>query len=246
MIIDAHVHLGDCRVFDLNNTEDEVIGTMDSNEVEVAVVQPFPGARDVEDVHNRIAELAKTHPGRIFGLASMNPHVDREEYVGEMKRCVEKLGFVGIKMHTIGHAVWPLSEDGMMILETAAELKVPVMMHTGIGVPSASPSMGIPCARQFPEVPIILAHAGFAVFTVDAYVAATECANIYLEPSWCGGGDIKWLISELGAGRVMLGSDMLPNQSVEIAKLSAMKLSPEEAKMYAGETAVKVFGLKVG
>ena len=109
MIIDAHVHLGDCRVFDLNNTEDEVIGTMDSNEVEVAVVQPFPGARDVEDVHNRIAALAKTHPGRIFGLASMNPHVDREQYVGEMKRCVEKLGFVGIKMHTVGHAVAPLS-----------------------------------------------------------------------------------------------------------------------------------------
>jgi len=233
-------------VFDLNNTEDEVIGTMDGNEVEVAVVQPFPGARDVGDVHNRIAELAKAHPGRILGLASMNPHMDRKEYVGEMKRCVEKLGFVGIKMHTVGHAVAPLSGDGMMILETAAELKVPVMIHTGPGVPLASPSMGIPCARKFPEVPIILAHAGSGVFTAEAYIAAAECANIYLEPSWCGVGDIRWLIAELGAGRVMLGSDMLPNQSVEIAKLGAMKLSQEEAKMYAGETAVKVFGLKVG
>ena len=246
MIVDAHVHLGDCRVFDLNNTEDEVIGTMDSNGVEVAVVQPFPGARDVANVHDRIAKLAKTHPERIFGLASMNPHVDRKEYVGEMKRCVEKLGFVGIKMHTVGHAVAPLSGDGMTILETAAELKVPVMMHTGPGVPLASPSMGIPCARKFPEVPIILAHAGFGVFIAEAYIAATECANIYLEPSWCGVGDIKWLISELGAGRVMLGSDMLPNQSVEVAKVRAMGLSPEDAEMYAGETAVKVFGLKVG
>ena len=246
MIVDAHVHLGDCRVFDLNNTEDEVIGTMDSNEVEVAVVQPFPGARDVEDVHNRIAKLAKVYPDRIFGLASMNPHVDRKDYVGEMKRCVEKLGFVGIKMHTVGHALMPLSKDGMTILETAAALKVPVMIHTGPGVPLASPSMGIPCARKFPEVPIILAHAGAKVFTAEAYIAATECANIYLEPSWCGPGNIKSFVSGIGAGRVMLGSDLLPNQSVEIAKLRAMKLSPEEAKMYAGETAVKVFGLKVG
>ena len=244
-IVDSHAHLGPCRVFDLNVTESELIKAMDRYEVEAAVVQPFPGAPDARKIHNEIAELAKKHPGRIFGLASISPHRPKEEYVAEVERCVKDLCFVGVKMHTIGHAVSPLSQDGETVFATAERLKVPVMVHTGPGVPFALPSLCIPKAKAHPNVPVILAHAGFGVFTAEAIVAAQECSNVFLETSWVSGLDVRPLIDNFGADRVMLGTDLPGNVPLEIEKHKHIGLSQQDLDKVLGGTAIKVYGLKI-
>lgn len=43
-ILDAHSHIGKCRVFDLDVTEEDLIKNMDANGIDAAIVQPFPGA----------------------------------------------------------------------------------------------------------------------------------------------------------------------------------------------------------
>lgn len=244
-IVDSHAHLGPCRVFDLNVTESELIKAMDRYEVEAAVVQPFPGAPDARKIHNEIAKLAKKHPGRIFGLASISPHRPKEEYVAEVERCVKDLCFVGVKMHTIGHAVSPLSQDGETVFATAERLKVPVMVHTGPGVPFALPSLCIPKAKAHPNVPVILAHAGFGVFTAEAIVAAQECSNVFLETSWVSGLDVRPLIDNFGAHRVMLGTDLPGNVPLEIEKHKHIGLSQQDLDKVLGGTAIKVYGLKI-
>ena len=65
------------------------------------------------------------------------------------------------------------------------------MVHTGPGIPFALPALCIPAARKYPDLKIVLAHAGFAVFTAEAQVAATVCDNLYLETSWCIGEDLS-------------------------------------------------------
>ena len=117
-------------------------------------------------------------------MASMNPHTDPENYFKEVERCVRELGFVAVKLHTIG---------------------VPVMVHPGMGMPFASPALVIRKARQYPNVPIILAHAGYAIYTMDAYVTSTECSNFALETSRCTAHIIKFIIEKVGAERVMFG-----------------------------------------
>lgn len=245
MIIDAHMHLGDCRVFDLNVTEDELLRSMDKNKVDVSVVQPFPGASDAAAVHKRIWKFAKRHPGRIYGMASVNPHLPKQKYVDEVTRCVESYGFVAVKLHTIGHAVMPLGSDAGTVFETAAKLEIPVMVHTGMGLPFAAPSLVIPRAKEYPKLRIILGHAGFVISTPDAYVAAKECPNIYLEPSWCLGADVAWLAGDIGPRRVMMGSDLPTNTPMELSKIKALDLKKEDAAMVMGGTASRVFGLKV-
>ena len=74
----------------------------------------------------------------------------------------------------------------------------------------------MPAARKYPKLNIILAHAGFAVFTAEAQVAASICGNLYLETSWCIGEDIRWMIDTIGADRVMLGADLPSNVPVEL------------------------------
>jgi len=244
-IVDAHAHLGPCRVFDLNVSEDDLIKAMDKHKVQAAVVQPLPGAPDARRIHDQIAKLAEKHPGRIFGMASLSPHRPREEYVAEVERCVKDLGFVGVKMHTIGHAVSPLSQDGETVFATAERLKVPVMVHTGPGVPFALPSLCIIKAKAHPGVPVILAHAGFGLFTVEATVAAQECKNIFLETSWVSGLDVLPLIQSFGAERVMFGSDLPANTPLEIEKHRHIGLSQRDLDRVLGGTAARIYNLRL-
>ena len=243
-VVDTHAHLGECCVFGLIATEEEIIRRMDENAVDATIIQPYPGAKEAPKTHDQIAELCAKYPGRFFGLASMSPHGDHDAYRREIERCVKELKFVGVKLHTIGHAVNPLSEDGDFVFETAHDLGIPAMVHTGPGVPFALPALCIPAAQKYPGLNIILAHAGFAVFTAEAQVAASVCGNLYLETSWCIGEDIRWMIQTIGADRVMMGADLPSNVPVEIAKYRALDLEQEVYDKVMAGTAIEVFKLQ--
>lgn len=243
MIIDAHAHVGSCRVFNTAQTANQLLEAMEGSEVDAAIVQPFPGAPDPAEAHDVIASMAEDHPGRVFGMASLNPHQDKASYREEIRRCVEELGFVAVKLHPLGHAVMPGSDDARLVLETAGELDVPVMIHTGPGFPFADPSAWIPAARELPDLRIILGHAGAAMFSHAAIVAAQLCDNITLETSWCRPQDIKRAVKTLGAERVLFGSDMIFNIPVELAKYQAAGLTDPERKAVFEDTARWVFRL---
>ena len=134
-IIDVHAHLGDCRVFDTEITEAGLLQMMEENNISAAVVQPLPGASDYRDVHERIYRLTQQYPNKFYGLISINPHKPKEELESEIKKYAQEYGFVGIKLHTQGHAVHPLSKDAYTLYELAAKNHLVVNVHTGLGIP---------------------------------------------------------------------------------------------------------------
>jgi predicted TIM-barrel fold metal-dependent hydrolase len=241
-IIDAHAHLGKCNIFDLDVPFENLLNAMDANEVKTSLVQPFPGCEDHRKVHDRIAELNDQYPGRFYGIASVNPHLGNE-CLKEIRRCVQELGFIGVKLHTIGHAVMPTSSDAVELAELTAELDVPMLVHTGTGIPFALPSLCIPVARKFPNLKIILCHAGYAFFASEAVIVAKEASNIYLEPSWCTSVQTRGMIKELGFERVFMGSDLPANLATEIAKAKSIGLDEGELSSYLGGTAREVFNI---
>jgi len=247
VIVDPHQHLGACRVFDYpNQTANDIINNMDEKGIDVSIVQPFPGAfpQPPRAEHDRIAAMAEKYPGRIFGMCSVNPHViTPKEWVKEIERCVNDLGFVAIKLHTIGHGLSPVCKDGMRVFETASHLGIPVMVHTGIGGQMCAPTQIIPAAKKWLDLPIILAHAGFPLQTPDAVHVASLMPNVYLETSWCMGDDIVWAVRELGIGKVMFASDLLTNTLTELVKAEEAGLTKQELEGFLGKTAIKVFNL---
>jgi len=244
MIIDAHSHLGWSDVFTAGVTEDVLIATMAENGIDATVTMPAAGA-DPAPTHDAIAELVERHPGRIFGMASISPLLGEAFYVAELRRCVEQLGFKAVKLHPQAHAASPALPVSDVVFRTAAELDIPVMVHTGTGAPFALPSLLIRRARQYPDLKIVLAHAGFAVYTEEAIVAAEVCDNIYLEPSWCLAGDIGRMVRLLGPERVMYGGDLPYNVPVELAKPKAAGLTPEQTEWFLWRTARDVFRLPI-
>jgi predicted TIM-barrel fold metal-dependent hydrolase len=242
--IDTHAHLGECCVFGLYATEQDMIRRMDESGVDATIVQPYPGAKDYVKRHDEIAELCAKYPGRFFGLASLSPHVGKEKYEREIERCVKELKFVALKIHTIGHAVNPLSEDADVAFATANHFGIPCMVHTGMGIPFSLPALCIPAANKYPDLKIVLAHAGGGILSAEAQVAASICSNLYLETSWCIGEDIRWMINTIGPDRVMMGADLPSNVPAEFAKYQALDLAPDVYDKVMGGTAIDVFKLK--
>ena len=241
MIIDSHCHVGMCRVFGAQQDVNQLFLSMERHGVDRAIVQPFPGSMNPTEDHSLIGRMDHK---KIRGIASMSPHRDAAEYRAEIQRCAQELGFVGVKLHTIGHSISPLSPDARLVFETAADLSIPVMIHTGPGVPFAEPAAWIPLSREFSDTKVVFAHSGAGIYTVAAIAVAEVCENVFLETSWCNIGDIQRAIRTLGADRVMFGSDMIPNLSVEIAKFGALDISAEERSAVMYGTAQKVFGME--
>jgi uncharacterized protein len=240
-IIDAHMHLGEDLMFNTDDSEEVLLKAMDDNGIHAQIVQPGILTRDQRKAHERIRRFADANPGRVWGLACFNPYVDEETYFAEARWAVKELGFKGLKLHPNAFCMSPLHPSADKIYRAAEELGVAVMIHTGSGLPNALPSLCIPVARKYPGLPLVLAHAGGGMFGTDALIVAQECPNVFLETSWTTVYELKDMVAKLGAERVMLGTDLIPNVPVELAKYRSLGLKDSELEWCFEKTARAAF-----
>ena len=245
MIIDTHCHLGVSKLSGRTITDINLLGVMEENKIDVALVMPHAVTNDPIRAHDEVADLCQRFPERFFGITNFSPLLDSSDYRRLTKSYVCENGFVAVKLNPMQHLTSPLMSNSDKVFDTADELGVPVIVHTGLGVPWSLPALSIPQARRHPDLSIVLAHAGYSVYTAEAYVAASECANIYLEPSWCSIHDVKWLIQKIGSSRILFGSDQPENVPVELAKYHALGLYDHDLADCLASTAQKVFKLKL-
>lgn len=247
MIIDAHVHLGEDVVFDETTTERDLLETYGKHHVDGGIVQPHitrPYIEDIGAAHDRIAEFIATAPGLWWGMASINPHLRTEEYDAEARRCIEKLGFVGIKLTPIGHACHPASRDGMHVFEICGELGVPLMIHTGSGIPFSDPVSVVKGVESFPDVPVVLAHAGSEMHHQQAILLARKYPNVYLEPSWVGSHGTLAIISSVDSSKILFSSDVVSQLPVELTKYRSIVDNEELLDKIFYKNAAAVYNLK--
>ena len=248
MIIDAHAHLGEDVVFDESLTEKELIDAYERHHIDGGIVQPYLPRIYMEEhrkIHDRIFHLTKREEKRFWGMASINPHFTAEDYDREARRCIKELGFVGIKITPIGHAVHPSSKDALHVWEICRSLDVPLMIHTGAGVPFSDPISVEKALNRFPDVTCILAHAGSEMHNQQATYLSKKYDNVYLEPSWVGVLGVKNMINQVGCGKILFSSDNIYNIPVELAKYRSVVQSPEELEMILYKNAVQIFKLKL-
>jgi predicted TIM-barrel fold metal-dependent hydrolase len=242
-IIDSHVHLGVCKIFCVDISIEYLLKKMDENEVQTSIIQPLPGNPDPIAAHKKVAELSEKYPGRIYGFTCFNPYIEEDDFIKKARWAIGELNFKGIKIHTNGYGISPIHPESDKIFSIANEFKVPVMVHSGAGLPNSLPSLCIPRAREYPELPIIIAHAGAGLFTSEAIIAAKECNNIYLEASWTYSYDIKQMVDQIGSDRIMFGSDIPDNIGVELYKFKNAGLKQKQLEDCLCNTAKKLFNI---
>lgn len=248
-IVETHQHLSEPDVKDRTfgwggNHIDAILAAMDEHGVASAILQPLGGAQDPVGVHRQIAAHARKHPGRIYGIASMNvKEFGEEKTLAEFEHCVRELGFVGIKLHGFSHGINPLSDLGRAYFEAASSLGVPLMACVGAhGAPFTNPALYAYMGRRYRDLPIVFAHLDFATAEV-AIALAEEHPNIYLSSSLSIPVYLAQALTTLGGDRVMLASEDSWSIGAEIAKFVATGTDQETLEEALCHAPCRVFGL---
>ena len=241
-LFDIHQHIGPSSITGNNNREEDLVGGLAKAGVDYACVLPH-GSQGMEAavIHDRIYELTRQYPGKIFGIASLSPRIAEDVYRKEMTRCIRELHFVAMKLDPNITAVPIDSRWSRMMCRLAEELDVPVMIHTQTGF--ANPVQAMYLAKEFPGVTFILAHSGLVAEADGAIAAAYFFDNVYLDISWSTRSNMVAMVKKLGCDKLLFASDHVEEVPVELAKVNSLGLSENESKKIYFENARRVLKL---
>jgi predicted TIM-barrel fold metal-dependent hydrolase len=241
-IWDTHTHIGEALHSGRILTADELLALMDRHGIERAVAIPFPVVADYRATHDTIAEAVRAHGDRLTGCACVNPFVPRGDFNDEMRRCAEELGFRALKLQPQFQPLNPLSPRSDFFFEAALRHELPVIVHTGAGSPFALPSLYIAVARRFPDLRIVLGHAGGGLYAGEAIVAADVCPNIFVELSSLMPHHVVEVLRHVASSRLMIGSDLPESTGTEIDKITGLDVADHVKEDILWNTAERVFG----
>jgi predicted TIM-barrel fold metal-dependent hydrolase len=201
---DMHTHLGrdrDGRMLGL----DELLSDLDEYHVDGAVVFAFDDPDQGVDFrvpNERVWAAYEQAPERLIPFMRLNPS---GPWQPEYERCRDR-GHRGIKLHPRAQD-FPLDSPAVWELcGRAAADGLPLLVHTGYGMPAASAELAA-IAGTLPDVRLILGHSTFidmprAVTVLGAY------PNVYFETSVVRAYDLFSVLDTIDPSRVLYGSDL--------------------------------------
>jgi uncharacterized protein len=158
-IFDAHVHLG----HDIDG-QTGVYEELERLNDAAGVSRCFMFCMDEPDRHpafrvpnDRSLEYARRSEGRLIPFVRLDL---TESPIEEAERCLD-LGARGIKLHPRAQRFMLNDERLAPIFALADERRVPILIHGGRGLPPISDHLAR-LVEQYPEVQLIIAHAGIA------------------------------------------------------------------------------------
>ena len=214
----ARIHLGDkpYRLVDERCwSASRRLDDMDKDGVAVQVVSPTPvtfchdappdGAAVLATAQNDfLAELTGSHPDRLKALGAV-PLQDPERAIEELRRCVERLGFLGVEIGTrVGDL--ELGDERLdPFFDAAAELGALVFVHpSDVTLDPRLASLGIPFGAGMPS------ETGFAaagLLVSGALARRRPGIRMCLAH---GGGTLPWLLPRLDKGERLKNSEIAP------------------------------------
>lgn len=241
MIIDAHSHLSRWEDNGYPGDAESALRAMDRYDIDIACVSNSRSLREDFVRGNRVvAEALEKWPERFYGYAVAHP-LHLEESLEEIDRCINDLGFFGVKLHTSHTRIAYHDERYDPIFEKIHELGVPVLLHCFDGGDSIGP-----VARRHPNITFICGHMGG--YRWDE--GALECAkhpNVYLELccSCPERGIAEFAVEAAGPDRVLYGSDLpMLSPATTLYKVIDADLSNEDKEKILCGNMARLLGLE--
>jgi predicted TIM-barrel fold metal-dependent hydrolase len=169
--------------------------------------QPTPAR--LREENDQVLEALKRYPDRLFGFVYVSgEHVAAS--LEEIDRCVRDGPMVGIKLWVSRRCKEPELDP---IIDRAAALKAVIFQHTWIKTDGStypgesSPADLVALAKRHPGVPMICGHTGGTWELGIRTVRAVKTLSIDLAGSDPTNGFVEMAVRELGADRIIYGSD---------------------------------------
>lgn len=253
-VFDCHGHFGVEAGFFIPGTPvGEFIAGLDRVGIDTVAVSSFSSAFPFgNDV---VAEAVSAHPDRFVGYARINAN-DHDEIHGELTRCFDEMGFKGVKVHPYCDQVPADDPRYDPVWEFCAERGAPVLIHTWNSRRYADPlldfcvpSLFARIAEDHPGANLIIGHSGGEYDGIlEAIEVAKAYPNVYLDTasSRLYPGVIEMMVSEVGAHKVLYGSDVPFLSPVpQIGKVVYAAISEDEKRMILGGNVARLFGMEV-
>lgn len=242
MIIDCHAHLHHRSSAAWKEKDRKLIEAADKLGIDqlcCSILTPRrpATAEGFRECNGWVAEARVRFPGRVLGYCYVNPGHTRES-LAEIRRCVEKQEFIGIKLYNeyscTAPVVWP-------VVELAIELGVPILQHAGhahyfiTDQPRISDGGHLAeLSRRYPEAMLICAHVcggGDWEWTIKAL---RNAPSVYLDTSGSviDEGVIEMAARVLGVDRLLFGCDM--SMTAGVGKIRASALDEQDEQKILG------------
>lgn len=190
-----------------------------------------PTPEQFRQQNDEILRVLATYSDRFFGFVYLSPkHV--EASLAELERCVAQGPMVGVKLWVAGRCNAPELDP---IIRRAAELKAVVFQHTWFNLAGNKPGESTPddfaeLAARHPDVPLICGHSGGDWELGLQAVRHLPNVRVELAGSDPVAGFTEMAVRELGAERVIYGSDAAGRSfASQLAKVFGAAI-PDEAK----------------
>jgi len=202
--------------------------------------------------NDQVAQWVAAAPDRLSGVASVDLYRPMKA-VAELRRCVEELGFVGLRMLPW---LWRLPPDDRRyypLYAACVDLGVPFCLQVGHAGPlmPSEPGRPIPyldhVACEFPELTIVGGHIGHP-WTTEMIALATKYPNVYIDTSAYKPSryppELVDFMKGHGRQKVLFGSNhpmIFP--AACLAEVDALGLDDEAQRLFLAENAQRVFSL---
>lgn len=235
-ITDCHVHIGRNTFFHMDADADLLVREADRAGIGRMLVTDIVSLfYDIEEGNAYLRKQIARHPSRMAGYYSVGQARYGPKHLEAFERHVTDHGFIGLKIYSVPPMQLIVDPYLMPLIEKSAELRVPILAH----------STGEECeaiARRVPECRIINAHMGCCPQANGDWhrsvAAAKAYPNIYLDTtsSSFDNGMIEHAIEEVGADRVLYGSDLpLLDPVLQVAKVTESRISEDAKRMILHE-----------
>jgi predicted TIM-barrel fold metal-dependent hydrolase len=144
--------------------------------------------------NDAVADCVARHPETFLGFASVDPWKGKAAVL-ELRRAIRELGLKGLKLHPSAQGFAPNDRRHYPLYETAAELGIPVLFHTGTtglgaGIPGGGgiklgysrPIFLDDVAADFPELTIVGAHPSWP-WQDEMLAVAQHKTNVWIDLS---------------------------------------------------------------
>jgi len=232
---------------------DLTIAAMDAGGVSFGLLSAWHGPSGPMIGNDEVAGWVAAHPDRFAGIAGVDLTKPMDG-VRELRRCVEELGFVGLRVIPWLWEAPPTDRRYYPLYAACVELGVPFCTqvgHTGPLRPS-EPGRPIPYIDQvaidFPELTIVGGHIGYP-WTEEMVAVARKHENVFIDTSAYTTKRyppelVRYLTSSGGRRKVLFGSNypMIAPEAA-LTDLDALSLDEETTELFLDGNARRVFDL---
>ena len=225
---------------------DGALRTMDEAGIDVSVVFPGGLPPDSRSINGELLAASKGDD-RLLPGCLINPTMGPLA-LDELRRCVEA-GARSMKLMAAAHGYRLDGPAPDEVMAAAAEIGLPVTIHSGSEVSGCSPAFIGTLAARHPQATIIMDHMGYREWVGLAVEAAVANPRIYLGTTLIAAAEpitIKNIIHEgrVGAERIVFGSNAPSGVAVNgVRGIRGLGLDAGDEAAVLGGNLAAIYGL---